>query len=128
MILISRLFRIAGWLAVALISILSLVSGEARPHTISSSQFEHVLAYLATASALTLGYFGYRYVLRIAILLPIYAAVLEVLQLWVPGRMGRLIDVAAGALGTWIGIGLILLLHRIGVTVGLVDHVKRTFE
>jgi VanZ family protein len=109
----TDLFRVAGWLGVALIAILSLIPGEARPHAISSSQLEHVLAYALTAAMLTFGYFSRRHVVRTAILLPIYAALLEVLQVWVPGRMSRLPDVAAGALGTWLGVGVILLLHWI---------------
>jgi VanZ family protein len=66
---------------------------------------------MVTAAALTFGYFRFPSVAMIATLLPIYAALLEIVQMWVPGRMSRLIDVAAGAAGSWIGIGLILLLH-----------------
>jgi VanZ family protein len=43
--------------------------------------------------------------------LPVYAGALETLQLLVPGRGARLIDASAGALGTWAGIRIALLLH-----------------
>jgi len=105
--------RLAGWIAVLAIAVLSLVPGEMRPRVLSVSQVEHVLAYMAAGSTLTFGYFRRRNVAMIAALLPLYAALLEVLQIWVPGRVSRLIDVAAGTLGTWIGIGMILLIHRI---------------
>jgi VanZ family protein len=110
---IRFVFRIAGWIGVALIAILSLIPGEVRPHTMSSNQLEHVAAYLVTASALTLGYFGIRNAISIAICLPIYAAVLETLQLWVPNRMVRIIDVIASAGGSWIGVLLVVVLHWI---------------
>jgi VanZ family protein len=74
-----------------------------------SSQLEHVAAYFLTAGALALGHHQRRSLVTTVIVLPIYAAVLELLQLWVPGRMPRLIDIIAGAAGTWTGVALCAL-------------------
>ena|SRR5215510_6760996 len=108
---VTAFFRAAGWAAVVLIAVLSLVPGEARPHVVASSQLEHVAAYTVAASSLAFGYFGFGNLIALATLLPIYAAVLELLQFWVPGRTARVIDVVAGTAGSWIGISTIVLLH-----------------
>jgi VanZ family protein len=104
--------RVCGYFGVAAIAVLSLVPGSGRPHLMAVSQIEHVIAYCATAMMLALGHPGRRAPPAIVGLLTVYAALLEVAQLFVPGRTARLIDVAAGALGTAIGIGLALLLRR----------------
>jgi ribose/xylose/arabinose/galactoside ABC-type transport system permease subunit len=109
---VTALFRVCGWAAVVLITILSLVPGEARPHTTAPSQLERVAAYAIAGSALALGYFGVRSVIAIAALLPIYAALLEIFQLWVPRRTARIIDIVAGTAGSWIGICSMVLLRR----------------
>jgi hypothetical protein len=109
---VTALFRVCGWAAVVLITILSLVPGEARPHTTTPSQLERVAAYAIAGSALALGYFGVRSVIAIAALLPIYAALLEIFQLWVPRRTARIIDIVAGTAGSWIGICSMVLLRR----------------
>jgi len=103
------LSRLAGWMAVAVIAILSLVPGRARPHVLASSHAEHLAAYFIAAALLTLGYPLRRDAAMIAMLLPIYAALLELLQLWVPDRMARPNDVVAGTLGAWSGIACAML-------------------
>jgi len=109
----TLVFRVCGWAAIAAIAILSLVPGDLRPHVLPVSQLEHFAAYLVAASALILGYPGVRRAVTIASALPVYAAVLEILQSWVPDRSARLIDVVAGALGAWGGIALILVVRWI---------------
>jgi VanZ family protein len=108
----TRGWQACGWLGVIAIAVLSLVPGTARPHVLAVSQLEHLAAYAATAAALALGHPGRRNLIVIALLLAVYAAALEVAQLWVPGRSARLIDAAAGALGAWIGVSLVVLLRR----------------
>ena len=105
----AKSLRITGWLGVVAIAVLSLVPGELRPQILVSNLLEHFAAYCATSFALAFGYLGHTRVLPIALLLTIYAAILETAQLWVPGRASRIIDFAAGSLGAWAGISLVLL-------------------
>jgi len=116
------IFRICGWAAIAAIAILSLVPGDLRPHVLSVSQLEHFAAYLVAASALILGYSGVRPAVTIASALPVYAAVLEILQLWAPDRSARFIDVVASSLGAWTGIALILVVHSFVSPAGAILH------
>jgi len=114
----TLIFRVCGWAAVAAIAILSLVPGDLRPHLLSVSQLEHFAAYLVAGAVLILGYSGVRPAVTTASALPIYAAILELIQLWVPGRSARLIDVVAGSLGAWAGVALILVVHSIVAPAG----------
>jgi hypothetical protein len=77
----SAVFQIAGWLAVILILILSLVPGYARPHVLASGKLEHFAAYFLTAVVLALGYRGWSRAIGIALLLSAYSGILEILQL-----------------------------------------------
>ena len=48
-------FRAAGYAAILLIGVLSLVPGTLRPETGAPGQFEHFVAYLGAATFLALG-------------------------------------------------------------------------
>jgi VanZ family protein len=100
-----------GWISVATIAMLSLVPGSARPHVLATGQLEHFVAYAGTAALLAACYTGKRQLIGISVLLPIYAACLETLQIFVPGRNAQLIDAAGGAIGSWMGIVLVLSVH-----------------
>ena len=52
----SFCFRIAGWLAVAAIVVLSLLPGQDRPHSGAPGELEHLFAYLVAAVVLGIGY------------------------------------------------------------------------
>lgn len=106
----TTVLRVLGWLGLLAIWVLSLVPGEARPHTFAPSQFEHVAAYFTDASVLALAYPEGRRPVGIAIMLAVCAAVLEIAQLWVPGRNARVLDVFAGSIGAWIGVAFISLI------------------
>jgi len=51
-------------------------------------------------------------VLLLSLALPVYAAVLEITQLIVPGRSSEFIDFFASLAGAWAGIALAGLLLR----------------
>jgi VanZ family protein len=104
------MFRIVAWSGVAAIVVLSLLPGHDRPHLVEVSQFEHVGAYGAAGVALALGYTQLRSHVMIGLCLMALAGALELGQLWVPGRNARVIDWAAGSLGAWAGIALVLAL------------------
>jgi len=103
--------RLIGWICLATIAILSLVPGNIRPHVVETGQVEHLVAYAGTAFFLAAGYSANKQLVGILILLPVYAACMETLQIFVPGRTGQLIGAVVGALGSWSGIGLVLLLR-----------------
>lgn len=104
----TKIFRLLGWGAVALISVLSLIPGEARPH-IMPGQVEHFVAYLMTSFVLALAYPGRGKAILIALTLSGYSGILEILQLWIPGRHPRLTDVVVSSLGAWAGVLLVLI-------------------
>ncbi len=110
----SNLIRSVGWLAVLAIGILSLLPGDLRPHLGPNvpNQLEHFLAYFAAACALALGYSDRKQILKTALLLMLYAALLETAQTWIPGRTSQVIDFVSSSFGVWIGIGLTLLTRR----------------
>jgi VanZ family protein len=103
--------RCLGWISVATIALLSLVPGSERPHILATGQLEHFVAYAGTAALLAAGYSAKGQIIGISVLLPVYAACLETLQIFVPGRNAQTIDAAAGTIGSWIGIVLVLSVH-----------------
>lgn len=104
--------RILGWIAVVAIVALSLVPGDLRPQVGSSNHIEHFAAYFVAALFLARGYFEIPRFVFIAISLTVLAAVLEITQLWIPGRMGRVTDFAGGTLGIWVGIASVAIVRR----------------
>jgi len=112
----EKILRFVGWLGVAAIGVLSTLPGDARPHLGSDlpGQVEHLLAYFMTSCVLALGYRKREHATPIILGLMAYAGLLEVAQLWIPGRMSRLIDFVASALGVLAGTGVIQLM-RIGL-------------
>jgi peptidoglycan/xylan/chitin deacetylase (PgdA/CDA1 family) len=100
-----------GWLGVGLIIILSLLPGSNRPSSGMPGQIEHVAAYLL-ASVLLLGTCAPRETSgRFAFLCGL-AAVLETLQLFVPGRTYRLIDLSSSIVGVALGLLLVAIGSR----------------
>jgi VanZ family protein len=92
--------RAAGILAVITIASLSLVPGHLRPSVPIGSQ--HFVAYFITGVLLSLGYRNRNG--AIAVLMSLYALVLEIAQNAVPGRTPAFIDFAEGAIGTVAGV------------------------
>ena len=101
---LQSLCRIAGWLCTIGIIVLSLVPGDRRPHSgVAPGQVEHLFAYLLAAGLLSLGYSGRTARLLVCMLLIALAALLEVVQIWIPGRNAEFIGFAGSALGTLLG-------------------------
>jgi VanZ family protein len=96
---------------VAIIVLLSLVPGDERPHTGLAGGVEHALAYALTAIPLAIGHPSVRHRVVIALGLALLAAVLEVLQLALPGRVGDVSDVVASGLGGLAGLALVQALE-----------------
>jgi VanZ family protein len=101
---IRRLFQIAGWLCVALIGALSIVAPSLRPVTILPHDLEHAAIFALTGLALGLGYPN-----RARLHMPamiVFAAVIEIVQLYAPGRHARMIDFVVDALSACAGVAL----------------------
>ena len=100
--LVQWLARAAGWILVVAITVLSVVPPSQRPVSgVASSNVEHLAIYVITGLAFAV---GYRDRLRIVTGgLVLFAAWIELVQLFVPGRHARLsdflIDAAASCLG-----------------------------
>jgi VanZ family protein len=102
------LIRIAAWLALLAVVVLSVVPGSMRPHVLESDHFEHFIAYFMTACLLAIGYPRPLGLLASGIMLTLCAGGLELVQLWVPGRTASIGDFNAGMLGTCGGILAVL--------------------
>lgn len=107
------ILRVGALLSLVSILVLSLVPGEYRPHTmILTSGLEHVAAYMVAAFLLCLTYYGRLSPVRIVLILTAYGALLELAQLWIPGRHGQSIDIFADFLGAAIGVSVASALAR----------------
>jgi VanZ family protein len=96
-------FRAAGYAAILLIGVLSLVPGALRPETGAPGQFEHFVAYLGAATFLALGSDKASQRWQGLWLVP-FAAALEIAQHFVPGRHSRFSDFAVSSVGAILGI------------------------
>jgi VanZ family protein len=101
---ILSVFRYLGLGALIAIGVLSEVPGGLRPHISAVTQLEHFVAYFAAALLLALGFWNRRNMLLLCLALPIYAAVLEIAQMFIPGRNSELIDFFASSGGACAGL------------------------
>ncbi|UHC14235.1 hypothetical protein LRS73_16840 [Methylobacterium currus] len=99
---IQRLARISTPFAVLALIILSWLPGTERPHTGLAGQVEHFIAYTLTAAGIVIG-FPHR-IQTVALMLIGLNAVLEVGQIWIPGRTSQFIDFAASCGGIVLGL------------------------
>jgi VanZ family protein len=95
--------RAAGYAAILLIGVLSLVPGTLRPETGAPGQYEHLAAYLGAAALLALGSGPATQRWQALWLVP-YAAALEIVQHFVPGRHSRFSDFVVSSVGAVLGI------------------------
>jgi VanZ family protein len=112
----DRLLLGACVMAIFTIAILALVPGDLRPHTVTlvprdmrphtgmSQQIEHLTAYLSAALLIGLRLRNWRQLVQMALLLFGFAGILEIAQLWIPGRDAQFIDFVASAIGAVIGL------------------------
>jgi VanZ family protein len=109
-------FRAGGWTCVAIIVVLSLVPGNERPYTGLPGQIGHIIAYCGAASLLGLRYPTAKARFGMVAMLALIAAVLEVAQLWVPGRHSQFIDFATSTAGACLGMLAVAVVDRLAVT------------
>src|SRR5450759_3241770 len=107
----QRISQVAAWLLTLAIVVLSLGPPSTRPVTGAPHNVVHLLIFLATGVALGLGYprrFSF-----LAMALPIFAAVIELAQIFAPGRHARLSDFLVDAAALCLGVGLSYLLVKL---------------
>lgn len=99
--------------AVAVLTVLSLVPGEDRPHTGASGNVEHFAAYAITAGLIAAGFPAWPAGWILAALSTASAS-FEILQIWIPGRSAGVGNWAASTAGACLGtIGAVLMCHRV---------------
>lgn len=98
----------AAWTALsvilwAVIIVLSLLPGQERPHTGYSGNLEHLVAYVGTAGVTAL---AFRSVAPVWLVLSFAgaSALMEIAQLYIPGRSSGLDNLLASSLGATLGV------------------------
>jgi VanZ family protein len=103
-LIMKRLSQVLAWVLVVGILILSIVPPDYRVVTDLPRPLEHLAVFLLVGLAFVFGYPG-RYLFQ-CVALSLFAAAIELLQVWVPGRHARLSDFIAGFAGVILGTGL----------------------
>ncbi len=103
----QKLCRIAGWALLVAIVVLSVVPPHYRPETPAPHDAEHFGIFFLAGLAFGFGY-QRRHLIQ-AVLLVLFAAAVEVVQLAIPGRHSRLSDFVVDALSVSIGVGVAVL-------------------
>src|SRR4051812_9794223 len=98
-----KALRITGWFCVCLLVWLSWIPATLEIRTGMAGQIEHAIAYCGTGAILAFAYQEPRR-WRMAVGLVALAGILEIGQLWVPGRTSQFIDFAASSAGTVAGV------------------------
>jgi VanZ family protein len=112
--LFERGKRVAAWVCIAVIGILSLLpAAEVAPlRTSMGGHVEHLLTYAVTSLITTIAYLD-RSRFRIAGGLILYAAVLEFLQRYSPGRLSSFEDLAFSTAGIILGLAIFQLVQQV---------------
>jgi VanZ family protein len=98
------LLRFIAWLLAAAVTFASLGPAALRPHSDLGQDGEHAFAFALVGLAFGLAYPKHRWMtLAISVVM---IGVLEILQLWAPGRHARLEDFVVDALAACVGFVL----------------------
>jgi VanZ family protein len=98
----TTILRVLAWLLAAAVTFATLGPPGARPHSDLGQNGEHALAFVLIGLAFGFAYSRNRLLTSITSVVMI--GVLEVLQLWVPGRHARLEDFVVDALAACAGL------------------------
>lgn len=109
--MITTMSRGAAWLLVLAAIVLTLGPQKFRPYTGIEHDIEHGLAFALVGIAFGMGYPKSR--LLMAALAVAAAALMEILQQWVPGRHAYFSDFVINGLGACAGIAAATLLDRL---------------
>ena len=89
-----------------MIVMLSLAPAGSRPHSGYGGEYEHLLAYALVGAAFGMGYRTARWQLFSGLALSVAAAVLELLQTFVPGRTPEITGFLISSVGAWLGLAV----------------------
>ncbi|BBZ97151.1 VanZ family protein [Bradyrhizobium diazoefficiens] len=93
----TALLRLVAWLLAAAVTFVTLGPEDVRPHPVLGQQGDHALAFLLVGILFSLAYPQRRWtVSAVAVAL---IGLLEIMQLWVPGRHARFADFVVGKQG-----------------------------
>lgn len=109
---LRKISRWLTWVCIGILTALSWLPADTMIRTAAPGQLEHFVAYLGMGSVAAFGYGRRVSYIQIVLLLAVYAGVLEIGQLLVPGRHSRLIDFLAGSAGAIAGTFAIYLCDR----------------
>jgi hypothetical protein len=109
--IILRLSQLAGWACIAAIAALSLVAPSLRPVTVLPHDLEHAAIFAITGFTLGLGYPN-RAQLQMPAMIA-FAAVIELAQIYAPGRHARVIDFVVDAFAACVGVAFAAILMRL---------------
>ena len=98
------ILRIFAWLLAAAVTFATLGPPRFRPHSDLGQDGEHALAFVLVGLAFGLAYPRHR--LLTAAIAVVMIGVLELLQLWAPGRHARLEDFVVDALTACAGLAV----------------------
>src|SRR5882757_9796162 len=118
--MMRRLSQTLAWLLVAIIVVLSVLPPLYRPVTDVGHNAEHVLIFLATGIAFGFGMPNRAW--SVAIGLIAFAGLIELAQLFVPGRHARLADFAFDAAAAFVGLILSLSTMRVRCSSSRMKH------
>jgi VanZ family protein len=100
----TLILRIIAWLLTAAVTFATLGPARLRPHSDFGQDGEHALAFVLVGLAFGLAYTRHR--LLTATIAVVLIGVLELLQLWMPGRHARVEDFVVDALAACVGIAV----------------------
>ncbi|KAB1071216.1 VanZ family protein [Methylobacterium planeticum] len=98
-----RTLRAAGWLCICLLVWLSWIPAALEIRTGMAGQIEHAIAYCGAGALLAFSCQDPRR-WQITAGLVALAGILEIGQIWVPGRTSQFIDFAASGAGAVVGV------------------------
>jgi VanZ family protein len=104
----TTFMRLFAWLLAAAVTFATLGPANSRPHSNLGQSGEHGFAFVLIGLSFAFAYPNHR--LRTAGVAVIMTGILELLQLWVPGRHARLKDFVVDAAATCIGFAIAALL------------------
>jgi VanZ family protein len=100
----TTVLRVFAWLLAAAVTFATLGPAMLRPHSELGQGGEHALAFVLVGLAFGIAYSRQR--LLTSAISVVAIGVLEILQLWVPGRHARLRDFVVDALAACIGLAI----------------------
>jgi VanZ family protein len=110
---VRRFFRLAGWFCILTITVLSLSPRALQVGVeFGAPQLDHLLAYLITTAALTLGHVRTRSRVVLCALLIGFGGLMELAQGPIPGRHADMVDLVVNTIGVGMGLATAILLER----------------